>query len=73
MKKRCNRCKIIKKQEIKMEEKALRTKIIKLLDKYFQGIDDWEEEVENLVDGLVELTNYYNDNEDNFTVKTIKS
>ena len=56
-----------------MEEKALRTKIIKLLDKYFQGIDDWEEEVENLVDGLVELTNYYNDNEDNFTVKTIKS
>jgi hypothetical protein len=54
-----------------MEEEILRIRIIKLLDKYFEGIDDWEEEVEDLVDGLVKLVNYYNDNDDNFTVKRI--
>jgi len=58
-----------------MEEEISRMRIVKLLDKYFEGvfeeIGDWEDGVEDLVDGLVELVNYYNNNDDNFTVKRI--
>jgi len=41
-----------------MSEESLRDAIVKLLDAYNSAEDDWEEEVDNLVESLEELVGY---------------
>jgi hypothetical protein len=46
-----------------MSEKSLKAEIIKLLDKFYAGVDDFEEEVMDLTDKLSELVGYNNEEE----------
>ena len=48
----------IYRKECNMSEESLRDAIIKLLDAYNSAEDDWEEEVDNLVESLEELVGY---------------
>jgi len=41
-----------------MKKKELKNKITKLLDKYYNSEDDWEEEVDDLVENLSNLVDY---------------
>jgi hypothetical protein len=46
-----------------MKDEFLKAEIIKLLDKFYSEEDDFEEEVMDLLDGLSELVDYNNKEE----------